>query len=310
MNLIFNWSLRRALSVVVGISVALLGASRARAEDDAKPSAASAPDEAAGEDAVEVVVTGTRAVENRSRAVVRVDVVTRAEARRRGATNVGEAVSGELGAEVNPSAYGALGRPSAAQMGGLDRDRVLVLEDGERVVGDFGGAIDLSKTSLSGVSRVELISGPTSALYGSSAMGGVINVISAPPEREGGRGACLARGGTAGEARASASSPTARAACGQRPRRRSMARRASPSSRPTPRCPTSIASTWACAPERRSAATTSACASATAARQRWASMPRRCRASGRSWSTCPSGPIGCRSACASASSSARGTTCR
>ena len=165
--------------------MAPLGATRARAEDEAQPSAASAPDEAAGEDAVEVVVTGTRAVENRSRAVVRVDVVTRAEARRRGATNVGEAVSGELGAEVNPSAYGALGRPSAAQMGGLDRDRVLVLEDGERVVGDFGGAIDLSKTSLSGVSRVELISGPTSALYGSSAMGGVINVISAPPEREG-----------------------------------------------------------------------------------------------------------------------------
>lgn len=134
---------------------------------------------------LEVVVTGTRSVENRSKSVVKVDVVTRNDAKARGATNVGEAISGELGVEVNAGAYGSLGGPSAAQMGGFDRERVLVMEDGERVVGDIGGALDLSQLDLSAVDRIELVSGPTSALYGTSAIGGVINVVTGPPELEG-----------------------------------------------------------------------------------------------------------------------------
>jgi outer membrane receptor for ferrienterochelin and colicins len=134
---------------------------------------------------VEVVVTGTRTAEDKSKAIVRVDTVTREEAARRGATNVGEAIAGELGLQVNPSANGAIGRASSAQIGGLDRERVLVLEDGERVVGDVGGAIDLSQLSLGGVDRIEITQGPSSSLYGSSAMGGVVQLVSGPPEREG-----------------------------------------------------------------------------------------------------------------------------
>lgn len=166
--------------VLAALTFAASVSSRGMAEEGAPASKVGPSDEA-----IDVVVTGTRGKENRSRAVVRVDVVTRDEAKRRGATNVGEAIAGEVGLEVNPSAYGSLGRPAAAQMGGLDRDRILVLEDGERVVGDLGGAIDLGKTSLAGVSRIELVQGPISALYGTSALGGVINVISGAPELEG-----------------------------------------------------------------------------------------------------------------------------
>ncbi|WP_437803731.1 TonB-dependent receptor plug domain-containing protein [Sorangium sp. So ce693] len=134
---------------------------------------------------LEVVVTGTRTPESSQRATVRTRVVTRDEAERRGATNVGEALDGELGVQVNPSAYGALGNPSAIQIQGFDLDRVLVLEDGERVIGDAGGAIDLSSLPLGDVSRIELVTGPTSSLYGTSAIGGVVNVLSAPPEHPG-----------------------------------------------------------------------------------------------------------------------------
>ncbi len=156
----------------------------------AKPAAppAAPPGPADAKTPVDVVVTGTRTPENARRSPVRVDVVTRAEAERRGATNVGDALAGSLGTQVNPSAYGALGRPAAIQIGGLDRDRVLVLEDGERVVGDSGGAINLAQIPLSDVSRVETVQGPSSALYGSSALGGVVNVITAPPELEGASG--------------------------------------------------------------------------------------------------------------------------
>lgn len=152
------------------------------ASEPAAPPPPPAPDPSTP---VDVVVTGTRTPENARRSPVRVDVVTRAEAERRGATNVGDALAGSLGTQVNPSAYGAIGRPSAVQIGGLDRDRVLVLEDGERVVGDTGGAIDLAQIPLADVARIETVQGPSSALYGSSALGGVVNVITAPPELEG-----------------------------------------------------------------------------------------------------------------------------
>lgn len=135
-----------------------------------------------------IVVTGTRTPERSQRSTVRTDVVTREEMERRGATNLGEALSSQPGLQVNPGNYGFLGGVSAVQMQGFDRNRVLILEDGERVVGDVGGAIDLANLPTSDVSRVEIVYGPTSSLYGSAALGGVINVITGPPATEGGSG--------------------------------------------------------------------------------------------------------------------------
>lgn len=138
-------------------------------------------DEPSANKAVEVVVTGTRMPEQSQRSTVRVDVVTRQEAERRGATNVADALSGQLGVQVNPAAYGDIGNPSAVQIQGLDRQRVLVLEDGERVIGDVGGAIDLSRMPLADVARIEVVAGPMSSLYGTSAIGGVVNVVTGQP---------------------------------------------------------------------------------------------------------------------------------
>ncbi|MCC6552328.1 MAG: TonB-dependent receptor [Polyangiaceae bacterium] len=146
------------------------------------PASAPAPVPAA-EPAIEIVVTGTRTPEDSQRSTVRTRVVSREEAERRGATDVGEALQGELGVQV--SAYGARGGVSAIQIQGFDRDRVLVLEDGERVIGDMDGSIDLSSIPLTDVARVELVAGPTSSLYGTSAIGGVVNVITAAPYHEG-----------------------------------------------------------------------------------------------------------------------------
>jgi outer membrane receptor for ferrienterochelin and colicins len=148
---------------------------------------------------VEVVVTGTRTPESSQRATVRTDVVTRQEAERRGATNVAEALAGETSLQVNPGNYGYLGRPSGAQMQGLDADRVLVLEDGERVVGDRDGVVDLAELPLTDVERIEYVTGPTSSLYGSNALGGVINVISGAPRALGPSARYRAEGRSNGE---------------------------------------------------------------------------------------------------------------
>jgi outer membrane receptor for ferrienterochelin and colicins len=170
------------------VAMSALPAMSARADSGAgSPQAAQEASSASGDKAIEVVVTGTRTNEDSRRAPVRTDVVTRAEAERRGATNVGEALSGQLGVQVNPSAYGFLGqsRPSGIQIQGFDGERVLVLEDGERMIGDRDGIVDLATIPLTDVSRIELVAGPSSSLYGTNAIGGVVNVLSAPPEAEG-----------------------------------------------------------------------------------------------------------------------------
>jgi outer membrane receptor for ferrienterochelin and colicins len=152
----------------------------------------------------EVVVTGTRTPESSQRATVRTEVVTREEAERRGARNVAEALAGEPSLEVNPQAYGYLGAPSGVQMQGLDGDRVLVLEDGERVIGDTGGVLDLAELPLTDVERIEYVVGPTSSLYGTNALGGVVNVVTAPPRHEGPSLRGRVEGRTSGDALAEA----------------------------------------------------------------------------------------------------------
>lgn len=133
----------------------------------------------------DVVVTGTRSPESSQRSVVPTRSVTREEAERRGANTVADALSQELGVQVNPSAYDYLGNPSGVQIQGFDGERVLILIDGERMIGDTGGVIDLESLPLTDVERIEFVSGPTSSLYGTGAIGGVVNIITGPPRFEG-----------------------------------------------------------------------------------------------------------------------------
>jgi len=147
----------------------------------------------------EVVVTGTRTKESSQRATVRTESVTREEAERRGARNVAEALAGEPTLQVNPQAYDYLGSPSGVQMQGLDGDRVLVLEDGERVIGETGGVLDLAELPLTDVDRIEYVVGPTSSLYGTNALGGVINIVTAPPRYQGPSARGRVEGRTSGD---------------------------------------------------------------------------------------------------------------
>jgi outer membrane cobalamin receptor len=59
---------------------------------------------------------------------------------------------------------------------GGESDYTLVLVDGVRVNG-FGGGLDFSQVPMQNVERVEVVRGPQSALYGSDAIAGVINVV-------------------------------------------------------------------------------------------------------------------------------------
>lgn len=61
---------------------------------------------------------------------------------------------------------------------GIDANYVLILKDGLPFISPTGSETDLSQIPLAGIDRIEIIKGSGSALYGSSAMGGVINLIS------------------------------------------------------------------------------------------------------------------------------------
>lgn len=71
-------------------------------------------------------------------------------------------------------------------MGGDDvNGRVLVLMDGLPVMTAGNNIFNWDTISLDTVERIEVVRGPASALYGSSAMGGVINIITRKPTEEG-----------------------------------------------------------------------------------------------------------------------------
>ncbi|MCC5933526.1 MAG: TonB-dependent receptor [Balneolales bacterium] len=92
----------------------------------------------------------------------------------RSSDNFGEAMQFLPG--LNVRSFGAA--PSRPVIRGFDGDRVLVLENGERM-GDLGETAPDHATSLDieAAERIEIVRGPASFLYGSGAMGGVVNLI-------------------------------------------------------------------------------------------------------------------------------------
>ncbi len=67
---------------------------------------------------------------------------------------------------------------SGIQLQGFDSEYTLILIDGQPVVGRNGGTLDLDRLSVSDIESVEIVQGPSSSLYGSEALAGVINLRS------------------------------------------------------------------------------------------------------------------------------------
>lgn len=119
-----------------------------------------------------VVVTGTRSPHLLKDVPVQTEVITQRDFQRTGATTVDEALSSTIGINVVEDLSG-----SGAIIRGIQGDRTLVLVDGQRAVGRVNGTIDLAQFDLSNVRKIETVKGTGSTLYGSDAMGGVINII-------------------------------------------------------------------------------------------------------------------------------------
>jgi len=68
------------------------------------------------------------------------------------------------------------------QLNGFNGDHVLVLINGQPVISPTGSSVDLDQISVANIRQIEIVRGAASVLYGSSAMGGVINIITDVPE--------------------------------------------------------------------------------------------------------------------------------
>jgi len=68
------------------------------------------------------------------------------------------------------------------QLQGLDPAYTLILIDGEPVIGRNGGTLDLDRFTVMDIASIEIVQGPSSSLYGSEALAGVINIRTRQPE--------------------------------------------------------------------------------------------------------------------------------
>ena len=82
------------------------------------------------------------------------------------------------------------------QMQGLDSEYTLILIDGVPLVGRSAGTLDISRLAVGNIKQIEIIKGPSSSLYGSEALGGVINIITDNTRKNGWKGDVNHRFGT------------------------------------------------------------------------------------------------------------------
>jgi len=123
----------------------------------------------------EVTVTATGSEQAVSSSIQSVEVLGSIELAKKSPVSLGEALDGELG--IAKRSFG----PGTARpvIRGFDGDRVLVLQDGNRVGGlGFESGDHSEPVDVLTAERVEIVKGPASLLYGSNAIGGVVNTVS------------------------------------------------------------------------------------------------------------------------------------
>jgi iron complex outermembrane receptor protein len=125
-----------------------------------------------------LVVTASRSRERPDESPVSVSVLEAQEIQQRNVNDVGEALPFAQGVVSNGGQLDIRGASGISRGVG---SRVLVLLDGHRMLKGVGSEADFEKLPLLDVERVEVVKGSHSSLYGTGALGGVVNVITAVP---------------------------------------------------------------------------------------------------------------------------------
>ncbi len=143
------------------------------------------PQSVLAEEAIElekVVITATKGEKLLADVPVRTEVITSKEIEEKGATNLYEALEGTPGIRVEQQC--SYCNFSVCRMQGLESGHVQILIDGQPVYSGLASVYGLQQVPTSNVERIEVVKGAGSALYGASAIAGVINIITKKPTKE------------------------------------------------------------------------------------------------------------------------------
>ncbi len=123
----------------------------------------------------EVVVTATRTERKLGNVAVPVSIISN--------KTIQQAASLRLSDVLNEQAglFLTAGFGTGVQMQGLSPDYTLILINSEPLIGRTAGVLDLNRLTVGNIQKIEIVKGPSSSLYGSEAMAGVINIITKQP---------------------------------------------------------------------------------------------------------------------------------
>jgi len=123
----------------------------------------------------DITVTATRTPISIENSVVPVQVIDRAQIDRSQASSLQDLLRGRAGLDLNNS--GGLGKLTSLFVRGTSSSQVLVLVDGVRIGSATSGMPPLQELPIDQIERIEIVRGPRSSLYGSEAIGGVIQIF-------------------------------------------------------------------------------------------------------------------------------------
>lgn len=125
-----------------------------------------------------IVVTGTKTETPRQASPVTTEVIDRTRLEESGTQTAAEALALRPGLWIDRGVAGT----SGVTMQGLGPQYSLVLVDGARQIGRTDGTLDLDRFATDDLEQIEIVRGPASVLYGSDALGGVINLVTKTPK--------------------------------------------------------------------------------------------------------------------------------
>ena len=119
----------------------------------------------------EVVVTATKTETKLGNVTTCVSIIKKNTIQQSGSLRLKDILQEQTGLSIT-NGFGA-----GIQMQGLNPDYTLILLNGAPLVGRTAGVFDLNRIGISNIKKIEIVKGPSSSLYGSEAMAGVINII-------------------------------------------------------------------------------------------------------------------------------------
>lgn len=121
----------------------------------------------------EVMLSATRTNRQLSSIPLPAQIISSKQIKQSGSLRLSDILNEQTGLITVPDFGGGEG----IQMQGLDAQYTLILIDGMPFVGRLAGTFDLNRITVNNIKQIEIVKGPSSSLYGSEAIGGVINII-------------------------------------------------------------------------------------------------------------------------------------